>query len=127
MARDKDTDEAAVASDRRGFMKVASLGAAAGVAGKFSLAPVSSAVAQETTHETWWPSKWGPEDEAGSTNHMTPEKVLSSLATVQDGKVYKLGRTYEAGIPFFGARVFAPSGCATLVVMRRETSISTIG
>ncbi len=107
MSSGKDTVENAVASDRRGFMKVASLGAAAGVAGKFSLAPIASASAQETMHETWWPSKWGPEDEAGGTNHITPEKVLSSLATVQDGRVYKLGRTYEPGIPFFGARVFA--------------------
>ncbi len=107
MARDEDTVEGAVASNRRGFMKVASLGAAAGVAGKFSLAPISSAAAQETTHEEWWPSKWGPEDQAGSTNHITPEKVLESLQIVQDGRVYKLGRQYEAGMPFFGTRTFA--------------------
>ncbi len=61
MANAKDGDDGTVASDRRGFMKVAGLGAAAGVAGKFSLAPVSSAVAQEATPDAWWPSKWGPE------------------------------------------------------------------
>jgi kynurenine formamidase len=107
MAKDEDSVDGSVASDRRGFMKVASLGAAAGVAGKFSLAPISSAAAQETTHEEWWPSKWGPEDQAGSTNHITPEKVLESLPLVQDGRIYKLGRVYEAGMPFFGNRVFA--------------------
>jgi len=103
-------EEEAGGTNRRGFMRGAGIaaGAAAGaVAGKFSLAPIASASAQETTTEQWWPSKWGPDDEAGSTNHMTPEKVLASLSTVQDGRVYKLGRTYEAGIPFFGARVFA--------------------
>ena len=116
MTKLEETAEGAVASNRRGFMKVAGLGAAAGVAGKFSLAPISSASAQESDQEPWWPSKWGPEDQAGSTNHLTPEKVLESVQLVQDGRVYKLGRDYESGMPFFGTRSFtmvipgAPTG-----------------
>lgn len=101
--------DGAAATDRRGFIKAAGIvtGAAAGVVGKFSLAPIGTAQAQESMHQPWWPSKWGPEDEAGSTNHITPEKVLSAVRTIQDGKIYKLGRTYEAGMPMFGTRVFA--------------------
>lgn len=79
-------------TDRRGFVQAAVAGAGAG---KFSLAPIASARVQESMHQPWWPSRWGPEDEAGATNHMTPEKVLASLRTVQDGRVYQLDRGEE--------------------------------
>jgi hypothetical protein len=97
-------------TDRRGFVRTAAAatGAVAGAAaGKFSLAPIATAEAQESMHQPWWPSKWGAEDEAGSTNHITPQKVLEAVRGIRDGKVYKLGRTYESGMPFFGARVMA--------------------
>jgi kynurenine formamidase len=97
-------------TDRRGFVRTAAAatGAVAGtVAGKFSLAPVSTAQAQESMHQPWWPSKWGADDEAGSTNHVTPRKVLEAVRGIAEGRVYKLGRTYEAGMPFFGTRVMA--------------------
>jgi kynurenine formamidase len=100
----------AAGTDRRGFVRTAAAatGAVAGaVAGKFSLAPVSTAQAQESMHQPWWPSKWGADDEAGSTNHVTPEKVLAAVRGIAEGRVYKLGRTYEAGMPFFGTRVMA--------------------
>lgn len=103
-------DSRPAGTDRRGFVQAtaAAAGAVAGaVAGKFSLAPVASAQAQESMHQPWWPSKWGPEDEAGATNHITPEKVLDAARLIQDGRVYKLGRTYQPGIPFFGQRVLA--------------------
>lgn len=97
-------------TDRRGFVHAAAsaTGVVAGaVAGKFSLAPIASAQAQEGMHQPWWPSKWGAEDEAGSTNHITSENVLEAVRTIQDGRIYKLGRTYQAGMPFFGQRVMA--------------------
>ena len=55
----------------------------------------------------WWPSRWGAADEAGASNWMTPEKVRSAVTLVKTGKTYRLGRDYEAGMPLFGARVFA--------------------
>jgi hypothetical protein len=54
----------------------------------------------------WWPSRWGPADEAGASNWMTPEKVLTAVKLVKTGKTYRLGRDYEAGMPLFGSRVF---------------------
>jgi kynurenine formamidase len=110
--------DAPKSSDRREFLKAASAVGAVGAAvagavhGKFSLAPIAAAQAQtvqppKLSSEKWWPSKWGPTDEMGASNHITPAKVLDTVKGIKDGKVYKLGRTYEAAMPLFGARVFA--------------------
>lgn len=102
-------------ADRRGFLKTASLGAVGAVAGaahgKFGLAPITPAQAQSAPAtgggQRWWPSKWGAEDEAGATNHMTPAKTLDAARWIRDGKVYRIGRVYEQGMPMFGARAFS--------------------
>lgn len=47
----------------------------------------------------WWPSEWGPLDERGAANRMTPEKVLQATQLIRTGKVYQLGRVYEEGMP----------------------------
>jgi kynurenine formamidase len=81
-----------------------------------ALAPAVLAAADTPIGPAWWPSRWGPADEAGASNWMTPEKVLTAVMLVKTGKTYRLGRDYEAGMPLFGARVFvlripgAPTG-----------------
>jgi kynurenine formamidase len=108
--------ESPESADRRGFFRTAAVGAAGALAGaahgKFALSPISPAQAQTVAPPKevagkWWPSKWGAEDQAGATNHITPAKVLETMKWVKDGKIYKIGRDYEAGMPLFGARVFA--------------------
>src|SRR3954453_10850805 len=106
-------------TDRRTLLRTAGLAGAAGAAlagamhGKFSLAPISEAQAQTATSmpkgvdKPWWPSKWGKDDESGASNHITPAKVLDTAKWIKDGKIYKIGRVYEAAMPLFGARVFA--------------------
>src|SRR5436309_14412783 len=61
----------------------------------------SAAFAQATTPigPQWWPSRWGPGDEAGASNLMTPEKVLEAVKLITAGKVYRLGRVYAPGLP----------------------------
>ena len=54
----------------------------------------------------WWPSRWGPTDEAGASNLMTPEKVLEAVKLIKAGKVYRLGRVYEHGMPMRGQRSY---------------------
>ena len=88
--------------------------------------------------ERWWPNPlWGAGDEAGSTNwYAKSEVVLRALAEADKGKVYKLGRPYEAGIPTFSGRVFelkmpskgsgGPAG-ANAVLYRDEIVTSEIG
>ncbi len=72
----------------------------------FSQLP-SSTLGEAYWPEKWWPSKWGAEDEKGSFNTLTPQKVLSALKVAQSGKVYRLGRPYEAKMPKFGDRVYS--------------------
>src|SRR5438046_10511248 len=61
----------------------------------------SAAFAQATTPigPQWWPSRWGPGDEAGASNLMTPEKVLEAVKLITAGKGYRLGRVYAPGLP----------------------------
>lgn len=45
-------------------------------------------------------SKWGPEDERGSANLITPAKVLGAVRLIKEGQVYQLGSVYEEGTDF---------------------------
>jgi kynurenine formamidase len=56
--------------------------------------------------EKWWPSKWGPDDEKGSFNTLTPAKVKSATEVVKTGKMYRLGMPYKRGMPLFGSRSY---------------------
>jgi hypothetical protein len=55
----------------------------------------------------WWPSRWGQGDQAGASNWITPDKVLDAAKLIRDGRIYRLGRAYEAGMPLFGTRTFS--------------------
>ncbi len=57
--------------------------------------------------DSWWPSEWGPDDERGAANRLTPAMVLEAVSLVRKGQVYQLGRAYEAGMPLFGDRHFS--------------------
>ena len=54
----------------------------------------------------WWPSQWGRDDQAGATNRMTPAKTLAAVQLITHGKVYSLGRRYEADMPLPADRAF---------------------
>jgi kynurenine formamidase/sorbitol-specific phosphotransferase system component IIA len=104
-------------TDRRALMGLA----AGGLAGAmFGLAPtaaeatggigfVGSAQAQTgpATTTPWWPSKYGKDDQIGSTNLITPTKILDALKLVKTGKAYEMSHLYESSMPKFGERVFA--------------------
>lgn len=99
--------DAPTSPGRRDFMKTAAAGTAAGAAAAMGSLGAATPVQAQSSVETWWPSRWGAEDQAGASNLMTPEKTLQAASMIKDGKVYKLGKTYEAGMPLFGSRVFA--------------------
>lgn len=115
-ATDDRAEDTPTSPDRRDFLLTAGLAGAAGLAaGKFGAAPIASAQAQ-TAPAPFWPSRWGAGDEKGASNWITPQKVLQAAQLIRDGKIYKLGQTYEAAMPLFGARNFtlripgAPTG-----------------
>ena len=63
--------------------------------------------AQTPAGPVWWPSEWGPEDERGAANLITPERVLEAVSLIEQGQIYELGRRYETGMPLFGNRHFS--------------------
>ncbi|MCP5144879.1 MAG: cyclase family protein [Gammaproteobacteria bacterium] len=70
------------------------------------LAPLTVA-AQSRDAGPWWPSEWGPEDQAGASNRITPEKVLEATSLVKRGKIYELGHVYTNDMPLVGARSYS--------------------
>ena len=97
---------------RRRMMQAAALGALGVAAGQAGLGFAAQAQAQTAPapgggEAPWWPSKWGKDDEAGSTNHINPAKVLDTVKLIRDGTIYSLGHDYEPGMPVFGARAYA--------------------
>ena len=56
--------------------------------------------------EKWWPSKYGPNDESGSYNLITPERIKAALKIVKTGKVYRLGLIYTNHMPLPWGRVY---------------------
>jgi kynurenine formamidase len=47
----------------------------------------------------WFPSEWGKDDELGALNHITPEKVLSAMRLVRQGRTIPLGHPLFLGMP----------------------------
>jgi kynurenine formamidase len=69
---------------------------------------VAGAVAAQTpAGPRWWPSEWGPDDERGAVNRLTPAKVLEAAALIETGRIFELGRPYEIGMPLYGNRHFS--------------------
>jgi kynurenine formamidase len=56
-------------------------------------------------HRTW--GKWGPDDQIGTLNYITPEKIVAAAALVRQGKVISLAIPFDANGPQtgFGGRV----------------------
>ena len=66
---------------------------------------LSSAVGTAKAQD-WTKSKWGPEDEIGAANYMTPELVLKAASLVKTGKTYALGIPVDTKTPAYPPRSF---------------------
>jgi kynurenine formamidase len=51
-------------------------------------------------------SRWGPQDQAGALNEITPAKVLEAVALVRRGVVHDLAHVLHQDIPAFPGRTF---------------------
>ena len=57
-------------------------------------------LAQTREAGPWWPNaEWGPADQAGASNRITPEKIVQAMTLVKTGKTYEVGQVYERGMP----------------------------
>jgi kynurenine formamidase len=57
-------------------------------------------------NEQWWPSRYGPDDEAGALNEIMPEAVVRAAGLVRRGRVYDLAHVLDSEIPAFRGRAF---------------------
>ncbi len=83
-------------------MKVAFLLMAAFTA--LSLGSVSAALAQTDCTKLVPASPWGPNDQTGATNRVTPTVTKAAAAEIQEGKVIPMSYTLVDGVPLFGSR-----------------------
>lgn len=68
---------------------------------------VHAAGAQTVPGNNMLPSEWGPDDERGAANRVTPKRVLEATQLIKEGRIYELGRDYEAGMPLFPGRHYS--------------------
>ncbi len=67
-------------------------------------------------------SKFGPNDQIGNANHITPEKTLAATKLVTKGKAYRLGIEVNSKTPAYPPRYFTVT-----VVQPGQTNGATIG
>jgi hypothetical protein len=65
------------------------------------LGTVGTASAQD-----WTKSKWGPNDEIGAANNMSPDIVMKAAGLIKTGKTYGLGIETNSKTPAFPPRTF---------------------
>jgi kynurenine formamidase len=69
----------------------------------FATAPATAFDLDEYIPKT---SKWGPDDEIGNCNYLTPEKILEAVSLVKTGRVIDLGQVYSADAPAYPPRTY---------------------
>jgi kynurenine formamidase len=56
--------------------------------------------------QDWTKSKWGPNDEIGAANNMSPDIVVKAAGLIKTGKVYALGIETNSKTPAYPPRTF---------------------
>jgi kynurenine formamidase len=73
-------------------------------AGLIVLASSSAVLAQSDCTKIVPASPWGPNDETGATNRVTPAVTKAAAAEIQEGKVLPMSYVLKDGVPLFGTR-----------------------
>lgn len=82
----------------------------------------AGAFAQDADKPEWTKSQWGADDEIGSANTMTPERVKAAAELVTTGKVYSLGMIVDSDTP-----AFPPRSLSVTVLQPNQVSTSGLG
>jgi kynurenine formamidase len=68
---------------------------------------VAPSIAAHAQVPSWCSSKWGPDDEIGAANLLTPKLALDAAKLVKTGKTYSLGVETNSRTPAFAPRSWA--------------------
>jgi kynurenine formamidase len=101
-------------------MKLVALVAAAMLSAIAMLGGSSSALAQADCKTLVKASPFGPDDETGATNRVTPAVTKAAAAEIQTGKVTSMAFNLVDGVPLFGTRFTKTILTATGVVPGAE-------
>src|SRR3984893_4165747 len=85
-------------------MRIAGLAASGGMAVLLLLLPSAPASAQADCKALVAPSPFGPDDQTGATNRVTPAVTKAAAAEIQTGVVTSMANNLVDGIPLFGTR-----------------------
>jgi kynurenine formamidase len=66
-----------------------------------------NAAASPALSPEWFKSRWGPDDQKGNGNLMTPAKTLQAIKLVKSGEVISLGMPYDTRMPIAPGRAYA--------------------
>ena len=80
------------------------LGSAVAASAIILLSSASLAFAQADCKALVPPSPWGPNDQTGATNRITPAVTKAAAAEIQEGKVIDMSYPLVDGVPLFGSR-----------------------
>lgn len=72
--------------------------------------------------QDWTSSPWGPEDEIGAANLVTPDTVLEAAKLVKTGKTYSLGIVVDSSTP-----AFSPRSMSVTILQPNQISIKGLG
>ena len=72
--------------------------------------------------QDWRDSPWGPDDELGAANHITPESVLAASKLIKTGKTYNLGIVVDSKTP-----AFAPRSMSITVLQPNQITTQGLG
>lgn len=79
-------------------------------------------VSTTASAQDWTQSKWGPDDEIGAANLITPESVMEAAKLVTTGKTYSLGMVVDSSTP-----AFAPRSLSVTVLQPNQIASSGLG
>src|SRR5271157_2079627 len=86
------------------MMKVVGLAACIGISVLSLLAQSVPASAQADCKSVVAPSPFGPDDQVGATNRITPAVTKAAAAEIQTGVVTPMAYNLVDGVPLFGTR-----------------------
>ncbi|WP_240789432.1 cyclase family protein [Pseudooceanicola onchidii] len=80
------------------------------------------AVAESHASMDWTKSKYGPDDEIGAANLLTPDRAKAAAGLVTTGKTYSLGLTLDSSVP-----AFAPRSMSIAILQPGQVNNSGLG